>query len=276
MKKFIPKSIKALVKRMRLFWRRRYYYLAEIFSLEVPVHPISWVPDGFIVQQLGESPLRLINNFCSEAEAADIVATAKDKFGPGNTGTLVNNVRSSQICALAGQTHDGNVLSLLYRCSILFGVPYTHCSRIVFAAIGPDTDQEYFAHIEPSEKLDMQHALMLYLNEAGGETVFNQLKLAVKPQHGRALCWSLDHSAGEGAVCPLERPVSDNNIKYVLILWFCDEPVMESVHDQKAHPQARKGEPLKGTEVVPAGVWAPQVIDLEGVFGQPDKMKGLV
>ena len=113
-------------------------------------------------------------------------------------------------------------------------------------------------------------------DESGAETVFADMNLAFSPRAGRVVCWTHDENQKQSTFLPQEvAPVGDE-CKWVLQFWFTDEPVALAAHDHQSVPQANKGEPLSGSELTPAGVWAPQNIDLEAVFGQPDKLKGLV
>jgi hypothetical protein len=277
MKKFIPKSLKVLLKQFRRYWGRRYYFLADVFAVDVPIHSISWVPDGFVVQKIGTTGVRVVDNFCSADEAAGLLNTAAGLIGQSVANIVVNDVEASGVYAAAGKVDDPAVLGLLYRCTILFGVPYTHCKRIVVAASGSEGGSNDLAMHWPANFNDVQHAAMLFLNEGCGETVFEDLNIAISPRVGRAVCWSRGSKAGESLLLPVEAATdSETSCKWVVQFWFADKPVRQSTHDPLAAAQAAKGQPLSGSEAMPAGIWAPQDIDLEAVFGQPDKLKDLV
>ena len=62
----------------------------------------------------------------------------------------------------------------------------------------------------------------------------------------------------------------------MLQIWLGEKPLRADNYGMVNPPQARQGKALDADVVAPDGVWAPQDIDLEAVFGQPDKMKGLV
>ncbi|MGI9290451.1 MAG: hypothetical protein ACR2QG_04135 [Gammaproteobacteria bacterium] len=272
--KFIPNFLRPLIRRLRAAWFRRFFYLAEIFAVDVPVHPISWVPDGFIVRRVGASPLHLVENFCTPQEAGFIAEAAK-ALGYKQNSCLVNDVSQTGVFALGGKEHDADLLALLYRCRLLFGVPYNHCNRIIYAELFSGADQDLLSKQRPSSKNDRSHVITVYLGdvETGGETVFAELGFAITPHTGRAVGWS---QQGDDEWVPLESVPPEQTCKCILQFWFADQPVIPAVHDEQAFLQARKGVPLSGEELIPDGVWAPQDIDLEGTFGQPDKLKGLV
>jgi hypothetical protein len=277
MKKFIPKFIKVLLKRLRLYWSRRYYFLAGVFAVDVPIHNISWVPDGFVVQKIAATGVRIVDNFCSADEAAGLMNTAAGLIGKSGADAVVNDVEASGVYAVAGDVDDPAVLGLLYRCSILFGVPYTHCKTIVMAASGPEGGSNNFAMHRPANLNGLQHAAMIFLSEESGEAVFAELNLAISSRVGRAVCWSRDSKTGQSLLLPKETTTdSAASCKWVVQFWFADKPVRQNSHDPLAAVQAAKGQPLSGSEAMPAGIWAPQDIDLEAVFGQPDKLKDLV
>jgi hypothetical protein len=232
------------------------------------------------VHNIAATRIRVVDDFCTEEEASGFSAVARKLIESSGADVLFQDVASTGIYAVAGKQNDPAVLSFLYRCSILFGVPHTHCSRIVLAACGAGTDKNILNQQRPENSKGRQHTAMLFLNaidgEFGAETVFADMNLAVSPRAGRVVCWTHDENPQQNEFLPQEvAPVGDA-CKWVLQFWFTDEPVALVVHDHQLVPQANKGEPLAGSELIPAGVWAPQDIDLEAVFGQPDKLKGLV
>jgi hypothetical protein len=279
-RKIILNFFKKIFRRLRLYWRRRYYYLADFFAVDVPAHPVSWTPDGFIVHNIADTHIRVVDNFCTEEEVSGFSAIARKLIDSSGTDVLSQDVESTGIYAVAGKQNDPAVLSFLHRCAILFGVPHTHCSRIVLAACRAGTKNNILNQQRPANSNGRQHTAMLFLNtingESGAETVFADMNLALSPRAGRVVCWTHDENQKQNILLPQEvAPVGDE-CKWVLQFWFTDEPVALAAHDYQPVPQANKGEPLSGSELTPAGVWAPQDIDLEAVFGQPDKLKGLV
>ena len=260
---------------------RRYYLLSKVFPLNVPVHSASWVADGFTNQKIGATGVRVIDNFCTAEESVWLIDTARNILQNANTDVVVNDVASTGVLALAGSDNDDAILTLLYRSSILFGIPYTHASHIMLARCRSDAGIDILSKHAPVGSGKRQHVIMVFLNEVagdlGGDTAFEELRFVVSPRVGRALCWTRDSALGTADILPHEiLPTSEDTEKWVLQLWFLDRPLFADLHGALGVAQARKGEALKGDEETPAGVWAPEQVDLEGVFGQPDKLKGLV
>jgi hypothetical protein len=278
---YLKTKIKGQIRRIKQLWVRRYYLLAKVLPLEVPVHCVSWVPDGFTNRQIAATGVRVIDNFCTAEESAWLIDAARNILQDTNTDVAVNDVASTGVLAFAGTENDDAVLTLLYRSSVIFGVPYTHAARILLARCRSDTSSDILSKNAPAGSGKRHHVAMIFLNEVpgelGGDTVFERLKFAVSPRVGRAVCWTRDAAVGTADILPHELPpVSEDSEKWVLQLWFLDYPLVADLHKASGAPQARKGEPLTGNEEMPAGVWAPLEVDLEGVFGEPDKLKGLV
>jgi hypothetical protein len=278
---YLKTIIKGLIRRIRQIWVRRYYLLTKVLPLEVPVHSVSWVPDGFTNRKIAATGVRVIDNFCTAEESAWLINSARNVLQSANADVAVNDVASTGVLALAGADNDDAILTLLYRSSILLDVPYTHASRIMLARCRSDSAVDILSKHAPAGSGKRQHVVMIFLNEVpgdmGGDTVFEGLKFAASPRVGRALCWTRDAAAGTADILPHELPpVSEDSEKWVLQLWFLDYPLLADLHEASGAAQARKGEALTGDEEMPAGVWAPLEVDLEGVFGEPDKLKGLV
>ena len=278
--------LKVFINRIRTTWARRYYYLGKLLPIVVPIHTLSWVPNGFRVRQVANTGVRVVENFCTSEEAAWLIDTARNIWiqAEGVTEELiVNDISTTGTLALFDQdSDDPAILPLLYRCALLCGVPYTHAERILLVRCTTDTRPDVMSSHAPDLASGQQHTVLIYLNEvsgnAGGETVFAGLNLAISPRVGRAVCWStsaddlssIDTTAHESA------PVSVDADKWMVQIWLGDHAQRGETHGSIVPLQAKEGVPLTGSENMPAGIWAPQDIDLQAVFGDPDKLKELV
>ncbi len=273
-----------LIKRIRITWGRRYYYLGKLMPIEVPIHTLSWVPNGFSVWPVANTGVRVVENFCTSEEAAWLIDSARNVLQIGEEGgteeLIVNDISRTGLLTLFDQdSDDPAILSLIYRCALLFEVPYTHAECILLARCTINTRPDVMASHAPGLATGQQHTVIIYLNEApdnaGGETVFAGLNLAISPRVGRAVCWSqsaedsssIDKTAHESA------PASAEADKWMVQIWFGNHALRGETHGLIAPLQAKEGVPLTGIEDTPAGIWAPQDIDLQAVFGNPDKLK---
>ena len=275
----LTRITKAVARR----WRRRFYFLSRLFKARVPVHSISAVPDGFRIQPLAKTGITLVDNFCTPAEAALLIDNARGLLARGNNAhAVVNDVAvSGQLCLSGQDGDDPALLPLLYRAAILFGVSYTHVEKIAAGCVGSDPVVTIAGHQAPTGFAETRHCVLVFLNEvpgdAGGETVFQGANVAISPRVGRAVCYSLsaDHAASDYGI-EESMPLSHNAQKWFIRIWLADRSLRSDTQGSINPPQARPGHALTGAEAAPEGVWAPQDIDLEAVFGQPDKMKGLL
>jgi len=264
-------------------WRRRFYFLSRLFGARVPVHNLSWLPDGFVMQPLGATGVRLIDNFCSPHEAALLIDSARTLLERAQTGdVVVNDVALSGQFALS--EHDGDdstLLPLLYRCAVAFGIPYTHVERIAVGRVSESSSPDLMGQNAPLLVGRSQHCVLIFLNEMAGddagETVFTGMKLAISPRVGRAVCWSVAENFSATNLGLEELlPRTPTAEKWFMQVWLRDRALRADLYGAVDPPQARQGQPLSGKEFAPDGVWAPQDVDLEAVFGQADKMKGLL
>ncbi len=275
--------LKRIINGVAARWQRRYYFMSRLFGARVPVHNLSWVPDGFAVQPLGATGIRLVDNFCQPEEAALLIDTARSLLErTQGADVLVNDVSvSGQLCLNGQDGDDPAVLPLLYRCAIVFGVPYTHVERISIGRVTQSSAADAMSHSAPTLYSGTRHSALLFLNEvpggAGGETLFEGMRLSISPRVGRAVCWTTsEHVTAAELGLKEALPLTPETEKWFVQVWLRDHALGQDVHGSVNPPQARQGQPLLGDEPAPDGVWAPQDVDLEAVFGQPDQIKGLL
>jgi hypothetical protein len=273
--------LKKINRKLAIIWQQRFYYLSVRFRAAVPVHSLSWVPDKFTMHTVGQTGIRIVENFCTPEESALLIDVARAQLG--DKTALVNEVDVTGLLNMSGAgADDPLLLPLLYRSAILFGVAYTHVEKIVMVCATAKSEHDSVGHYAPPYSGGSQHVALVFLNEVsgevGGDTVFEGMNLRVTPRAGRAVCWSLGKGLSAQDVSARESlPVAEGAEKWCLQIWLSDHALRPDVHGSVNPPQAKQGDALGGDIAdAPDGVWAPQDIDLEAVFGQPDKMKGLL
>lgn len=256
-------------------WRQRYFWASRWFGAGVPVHNLSWLPDHFTIERLGETGVGLVDQFCTAEECDGLIATLRQQLEQGAGDCYINSVRRTKSYSVSGRGNDDPaLLPLLYRAATLLGVPYTAVTEILIGRVRGDASAGAFPQAD--SHAGGRHVVRIYLN-AVGDSVFPRLKLGVTPLAGRALYWSV-RSAEDAGQLELHESVAVGSDQHKLFiqLRFGDDALGPDVYGGLNPPQARQGLALTGAEVLPAGAFAPQRIDLEEVFGQPDKMEGLL
>lgn len=258
--------LRKLAARFNRFWYRRNYYLSRLWQRRVPPAPIHNIPDGFAVNVVGETGLRVIDNFLTADEAAYLIESARSKqLDRSQTvqhgQAILNDTRtSSHHIVFHRHKQDPRFLPLVARGAMLAGVPMDHAEQAyVCRYSGGDY---YYGHYDFANGFLTEHRLctvLIYLNDVaeghGGETYFRELNLAVRPVTGRAVCWtntnpdgSNHYEAMHAALPPIDTE------KWVVQLWFRPYKMFNVMQSLPAL-QTRVGKPLSGTETLPAGAW---------------------
>lgn len=247
------------------YFKQRRYYRSLFWRQAVPLHPVSYLPDGFCVRKIGESGLSVIENFCTAQEAAAVIQAAEPRLA---RSTVVNDQvvkyserRTSDTAVVFDKDHqDPAVLPLLYRASMLLGLPSNHVERVYVTRYRPG--QKFDKHLDhyAGYRGDRLYTLLVYLNDlgggGGGETVFHSLKLAVQPKAGRAITWTNKNPDGSGhnEVDHSGAPVLGEKDKWIVQLWYRRYKMFAALADPAEPPQARKGRALSAAEALPPGV----------------------
>lgn len=257
-------SLKRLKRACLRHWKRRHYYWAQLTDAPVPPHSVSWLPDGFRVRRLARTGLTLVDNFCTAAEAAAVIAAAETRLQ--RSGVLIDGKfqdhegRISYTAQLYGPHYQhAELFPLMQRAAMLTGIPYTHLES-VYVTRYPEGGL-YNEHIDHGDEfeVDRLYTVLLYLNtvpdEQGGATVFPKLNVAVQPQVGRAVTWTNKNPDGSGhwENSHAAFPVLEGGEKWVIQFWFRRYPMIASLA-QLATPQTAQGEPLGPDDELPAGV----------------------
>jgi len=256
--------IKKIIKRLRGGWKRRRFHLANWSNAAVPVHNISWLPDGFQVRKLAATGVSLIDNFCTHEEAQAVIDSSKDKVR--RSRVLVDGKfedspgRISDTAMMFGANYrDESLFPLMQRAAMLVGIPYTHLEDVYVTRYGEGGLYNEHLDFGDEYQVDRLYTVLLYLNsvpaEQGGATVFPKLKTAVQPVAGRAVTWTNKNPDGSGHFenSHAAYPVKNGGEKWVIQFWFRRYPMVAAIGDL-AVPQARQGQAIDPQTELPAGV----------------------
>jgi len=233
--------------RLRGLWNRRYFLLAQLKHPQVPVHSLSWLPDGFRIQSVGPTGACVTDGFCSEGEAEQIKSGLTDALEP-----LVH--RAAMLIGVSATQLESATLLRVYG-----GVEQE--SRQLFSATGTG-ERSGGVWVCLDAGTDATHLLL-----QTGERDFE-----IEPRAGRAVSWF--KSSGNApsdkelqAVCAGSESPGEF---WMIKLWF--GKLQGGAFAAGEPRQVRKGQPLHGSEVLPEGVWSPGQDHLEAVFGKPDQI----
>lgn len=261
--------MRKLKGRFARLWYQRNYHLSKLYARPVPSMPLRYLPDGFSISTVGDTGIKVIDNFCTEDEAnylidkarremikSKVIVDGKPVEDPGRT--------SSHAVVFHRYQQDERVLPLIARGAMLAGVPVDHAEQIYVSRYSEG--ELYHGHYDFSGDFLTSHRLctmLIYLNtldeDEGGATYFRDLNVAVKPTVGRAVCWTNMNPDGSQhletlhAALPPQGPETE---KWVIQLWFRPYQ-MHPVEGELDALQARPGQPLTGEESLPTGVWCP-------------------
>jgi prolyl 4-hydroxylase len=255
-------------KFQKLLYRKN-YYLSKVRPRHVPSAPIYYLPQGFSVHTIGQTGIKVIDNFCTTEEANYLIDKTKEHLLKSkviqNNKAVEDPGRTSSHSVVFHRHHqDPTILPIIARGAMLAGVPCGHAEQIYVSRY---TEGEiYHGHYDISSDFLASHRLctmLIYLNsldeDQGGATYFRDLNVAVKPTIGRAVCWTNMDPDGSPHLETMHAalpPQGENTEKWVIQLWF--RPYrMHPIRNQLEARQARQGKPLAGQEKLPEGVWIP-------------------
>jgi len=247
-------------------------YLATKGIPNVPAPPIWQFPEGFSVHSIGQTGVRVVDNFLSKEEARALIdlygltVVRSTVIGPGGQ-SVIHDYRTSSN-AYVSIDSSPLIKLITYRAATLFGLPVSHAET--FSLTRYQYGEYYKGHFDHdgSMKADRLYTLLVYLNdltpEEGGGTCFEKLNLVAQPVCGRAVVWNNSdlsrvrlpesyHSA-----LPVLKEGAE---KWVAQLWF------RSYRQSSAQPAARSapvtGVPLAVSTPLPLGVYLPDNLTIE-------------
>lgn len=232
----------------------------------IPEPPAWQFPAGFTIKEVGETGIRLVDNFCTAEEAAAIIEIGRQTVSPstviGPSGeSILHDYRTSSDTFVFLRNADPVLLDIVYRASSLLGLPMSHSEPVSLTRYR--SNEHYKAHLDHdgSLKADRLYTVLLYLNdltvEEGGGTMFEELNIVTQPVRGRAMLWvNSDRNR-----TPLKETVHsslpvtrDGAEKWVAQMWF-----RTYQHSIKARPVERAdvppGTPLTKGANLPNGIF---------------------
>jgi hypothetical protein len=274
------RKLLAKIRRFYYWIADRHSYLrAKLFGPNVPLFPIAFLPDGFIVNHGCKTGLSIVDNFCTADEADYLIDSARDKLQDSlitiKNKRIKDDYRTSQTAlVLDNKLKDPRILPLIYRAGMLLGLPYTNVESVYVTRYKEGeyykSHQDFYAGFDG----DRLYTVLIYLNdlkpEQGGDTIFAKLNIGVKPKLGRAVIWTNTNPDGSTheETSHEAMPVKNGGEKWAIQLWFRKYP-MTGIPDLLVEaPQSRQGEPLKGSESLPAGAWAPGEVAQDSPYGK--------
>jgi prolyl 4-hydroxylase len=244
-------------------------YLATKGIPYIPEPPIWQFPEGFSVHSVGQTGVRVVDNFLSKEEAQEVInlyglAVARSTvIGPGGN-SITHDYRTSSDTRISVDSSP-LLRSVTYRAATLFGLPVSHAET--FSLTRYQHGEYYKGHFDHdgSMKADRLYTLLIYLNdltpEEGGGTCFEKLNLVAQPVCGRALVWQnsdlgrirLDSSYH--SALPILKEGAE---KWVAQLWFRAYPQTNTRPEARSEPAA--GVPLQPSSHLPPGVYLPDAL----------------
>jgi hypothetical protein len=227
-----------IVSRFRGLWKRRYYLWSRIMRPQVPVHSLSWLPDGFCLSPVPGTDICIADGFASSIEP--LPATAENRISQ----------------------------ALNYRAAMLSGMPDGYLRHVDRLNLTPQANT-----IEITSQGSDSVAVCVFTASVSAELtiVAEGKRVAIQLLPGRAVRWNLV----EGYQPAQLQLASGQGSAEALVFLYSSQRCApaQPVDDPR---QARTGVPLNGDEVLPTGVWAPGADHLEAVFGKPDFLTDLI
>ncbi|MBT5891977.1 MAG: hypothetical protein HOH24_09960 [Chromatiales bacterium] len=228
---------------MQKYYYERYYFLAKVFPPEVPRRPLSFLHDGFAVNSVANSGVRVIDNFCSVAGSSYLISRACEVGGDGALSAVVFNA-----------THQDPVLMpLLYRISMLTGIPLNHAGSIEVGLV-PDTLKDCpVGKQQPRNSAKPCYGLHVFLTDEG-ELQFPGLDIGIEAAKGRAVLWPIEASVGVEPAQPVAAYSSMGSDNFwVASITLYSAKMFEPDTITELVPQTQKGVALGASDVLPAG-----------------------
>ena len=238
--------ISTIRARLRGLWNRRYFLLAQVRPPQIPVHSISWLPDGFRVQPIATTNVCVVDNFCNATEAEQLLLSPADLCEP-----------------------------LMHRAAMLAGLQANNLIEMSLLQVSNGSVQ-LESQIVTEEEVSGKgmEVLVVLANSCNNPHIManTDKRLGIAVEIGRAICYPYTSQSSE------QSPdwTSVESSRSLLRMRF--SPAANSkLAKWSAEPrQTRTGIALTGNEKLPRGVWAPGQDYLESVFGKPDQLSKLI
>lgn len=258
----LKRVIQAVRWRLRHVYERRYFLLSKIIRPNVPQHNLTYLPDGFSISTVDCTGVSIIDNFCTQEEAQEIIDFAKERVRPASVlvdGKFVKSTgRISDTLRVFGPGNpDPQFMPMACRAAALTGLPYTHLEGVYVTRY--KEGGFYNEHLDSGDdfKVDRLYTVLLYLNDMdaaeGGSTAFPRLNIEVQPKAGRAVSWTNKNPDGSMhmEVSHAALPVNSGAEKWTIQFWFHPYKMFNEL-DIKP-PQAVTGTPIDENYPLPEG-----------------------
>jgi hypothetical protein len=232
----------------------------------IPEPPAWQFPAGFTVRDVGETGVRIVDNFCTAEESAALIEMGRGLvapstvIGPGGK-SILHDYRTSSDSFIPLGSADPLILNIVYRAASLLGLPMSHSEK--FSLTRYRSGEYYKAHLDHDGtlKADRLYTVLLYLNdlsvEEGGGTLFEKLNLATQPVQGRAVLWVNSDREKRALKQTLHSslPVTrDGAEKWVAQMWFRNYVVNTKIKPPERADVAL-GTPLTEAVDLPTGLF---------------------
>lgn len=257
--------LRAVRNKLQDAWYRRGYYLPKFVYRPIEPPAFDVVPDGFTVHHIGNTGVLAVDNFCTDEECEYLIERAAERLA---ASTVVDESDDSLVESAYRISTDASVYSLrnrdpvayrfVVRAAMLLGVPTTHAEN--FPVTYYSSGGYFHEHMDAFDSFhgDRHYTVLVYLNDvgenAGGETMFPELRLTAQPRKRRAIVWR--NYNNDGTVNQLSKhaalKVAEGAEKWIVQLGFRRYPMYRA---GKREPEAEL-RPLRDGDKVPAGILA--------------------
>jgi hypothetical protein len=234
--------IDTLRSRLRGLWFRRFYLWSLIAKPDVPVHSLSWLPDGFRIQPIAGTDICVTDRFCLLDEVAQVRGEDSAAIDP-----------------------------LEHRAAMLAGMPKRNLQKCVLNS-GESTAAANLSAVFRAESYTVGICVFLESGHYKLSLTAGGKKVTVEARAGRAVSWFTPDNSNDVNVS-LDGPGEQH--MPVLLMSF-SHAAANNLSSALVPKQSKTGRALSGAEVLPEGVWAPGKDHLEAVFGKPDQLTDLL
>jgi len=194
--------------------------------------PPAWdYPDGFTIKSVGNTGVRVIDQFLSTEEAQQVI----DHHGSlvnrstviGQDNASIHHMHRTSSDTFISTHADPLVGKIVRRAASVLGLPPSHAEN--FSLTRYQHGEFYKSHHDHdgSLKADRLYTVLIYLNgleaEEGGGTIFPRLNIITQPVCGRAIIWvnsDLDANARMETLHAAMPILREGAEKWVAQLWF--------------------------------------------------------
>ena len=199
--------------------------------------PLLHTSRCFNLSNNGRAQVFAFHNFFSDKLCEQLIREAQQYLepsrvgGPNNTTKIDRSVRSSSTAMLSDVSQAGCTLEAIVQIAEAYGHPHLNSNPLQFNQYqaGEEFKAHHDWHNPETQQLRIEQegqrtwTFLMYLNSdfGGGETVFPQLGLEIRPQRGMLIAWNNLNADGtvNEATEHLSQPVVSGT-KCMMTKWF--------------------------------------------------------